>query len=170
MIKVVWYLNLFMHSVKQSESINLIFVLVIFKGKGSQSPAAALCTFKSLKSSNSTRSGIPPSSLDIWPKCSRWWYNTGYWIWNHAKKQTNLTRVLMLLFSWARLVIASAARLITPNTALEFWPSLCLFNRSTRWGRAPASTIICWCSGCTNKQKIEQTTWETRSMVMTVWT
>jgi hypothetical protein len=61
---------------------------------------------------------------------------------------THLIQVLMLLFSWARLVIASAALLIRLLTALVFVAFLCLLRRLTSRGRAPASTISCWCSGC----------------------
>ena len=72
-----------------------------------------------------------------------------------STKLANLTRVLMLLFSWARLVIASAALLITLFTAREsepsLWTSLCLFNKLTRCDKAPASTMSCWCSGCQKK-------------------
>lgn len=69
---------------------------------------------------------------------------------NHISEsqESYLTRFLMLLFSCTRLVIASAALLMTPVTARAFTPSLYLFNRSIRCGMAPASAMSCWCSGC----------------------
>lgn len=120
-----------------------------------RAPAAALCTFISEYSSSSTRGGIPPSILTCTVNCvmeDRMKNKTQ----EQVRKQANLTLVLMQPFSWERLVIASAALLITPLTARVLQPFLCLFNKSTRWGRAPASTMSCWCSGCSRQIKAEK--------------
>lgn len=49
-----------------------------------------------------------------------------------VNEEANLTQVLMLLFSCARLVIASAALRMRLLMAREVKPWLCLFKRSTR--------------------------------------
>ena len=138
--------------------IHLIFIFIILKCKGPQGRSSCSLNLwiKKLKQLNKRRYTTfnPEFKIQIYDnKLLLIYIATIYKL--TKKYKANLTRVLMLLFSWARLVIASAALLITAVAARELVPSLCLFNRSTRCDKAPASTMSCWYSGCLHKRQAD---------------
>lgn len=118
------------------------FVFIIFEGKSPQGTSSCPLYLRIYKLQQFNKRGDAVFN----PECTTETLERGYNnLYKKSKicKQVNLTRVLMLAFSCARLVIASAALLITPLSARELPPFLYCFNKLTRWGKAPVSTMIC---------------------------